>query len=149
MEISGNRLIPANVNATWAALNDLEVLKACIPGCEALTACPDDGFEVVMALKIGPIGARFRGQLTMTQVQAPHGYTLNFEGQGGVAGFGKGSANVALEEEGSETRLRYQAHAQVGGKIAQVGSRLIDAAAGKVAEAFFKRFEQNLKVVSA
>ncbi len=90
MELLGKRLIPAPIDATWAALNDLGVLQGCIPGCESLLQVGADRFEVVMALKIDPIGARFRGHLEMTQVQAPAGYTINFEGQGGVAGFGDG-----------------------------------------------------------
>ena len=145
MELLGKRLIPAPVVATWAALNDLDVLRSCIPGCESLAQVEPDRFEVVMALRIGPISARFRGHLAMTQVNAPVGYTINFEGQGGVAGFGKGSADVALAAEDAGTRLSYVARAQVGGKIAQVGSRLIDAAAGKIADAFFKRFESSLQ----
>ena len=145
MELLGKRLIPAPIDATWAALNDLDVLQSCIPGCESLAQVGPDRFEVVMALKIGPIGARFRGQLAMTKVQASVGYTLQFEGQGGVAGFGKGSADVTLATEDVGTRLNYVARAQVGGKIAQVGSRLINAAAGKIADAFFKRFEASLQ----
>jgi carbon monoxide dehydrogenase subunit G len=144
MELLGERLIPASVDATWLALNDLDVLKACIPGCEQLTQGDPSQFEVVMALKIGPIGARFKGNLTMTNVVSPTSYTINFEGQGGVAGFGKGSADVKLSSEDAGTRLNYVARAQVGGKIAQVGSRLIDAAAGKIAQSFFKRFEATL-----
>jgi hypothetical protein len=145
MELLGERLIPASVDATWLALNDLDVLKACIPGCEQLSEGEPSHFEVIMALKIGPIGARFKGNLAMTNVVSPTSYTINFEGQGGVAGFGKGSADVHLTSEGEATRLKYVARAQVGGRIAQVGSRLIDAAAGKIAESFFKRFEANLE----
>jgi carbon monoxide dehydrogenase subunit G len=150
MEITGNRSLPATLNATWLALNDIEILKSCIPGCEALVAEPEGHFSVVMALKIGPVSARFRGQLLMTNVRPPYHYTLSFEGQGGVAGFGKGSADVDLSvEEGDRTLIQYIARAQVGGKIAQMGSRLIDAAAGKVAETFFKRFESNIQPASS
>jgi carbon monoxide dehydrogenase subunit G len=145
MELQGERLIPASVDTTWAALNDPEVLKACIAGCESLERTGDDSLTAVVALKVGPVSARFKGNLKMTNVQPPTSYTINFDGQGGVAGFGKGSADVSLAAEGTQTRLSYVARAQVGGKMAQVGSRLIDAAAGKIAEEFFTAFEAALK----
>lgn len=149
MELQGERLIPASVDKTWAALNDPEALKACIAGCESLERTGDDAYTAVVALKVGPVSARFKGNLQMTNVQAPNSYTINFDGQGGVAGFGKGSADVALTPEGSQTRLKYNARAQVGGKMAQIGSRLIDAAAGKITEDFFKAFEANLQANNA
>jgi uncharacterized protein len=144
MDLQGERLIPAPVDTTWAALNDPEVLKACIAGCESLERTGDDAFVALVAVKVGPVSARFKGNLQMTNVAAPNSYTINFDGQGGVAGFGKGSADVALAAEGEQTRLKYTAKAQVGGKMAQIGSRLIDAAAGKITEDFFKAFEANL-----
>lgn len=144
MELQGDRLIPATVEQTWEALNDPETLKSCIAGCETLERTADDAFTAVVAVKVGPVSARFKGNLKLTDVQPPRAYTIHFDGQGGVAGFGKGSADVALSEEGAQTRLRYVARAQVGGKMAQVGSRLIDAAAGKIAEDFFKAFEARL-----
>ena len=144
MELKGERIIPATVDATWAALNDSEVLKGCIAGCESLERTGDDAFAALVAVKVGPVSARFKGQLKLSNVQAPNSYTINFDGQGGVAGFGKGSADVTLSPEGEGTRLKYVAKAQVGGKMAQVGSRLIDAAAAKVAEDFFKAFELQL-----
>ena len=149
MELQGERLIPASVDTTWASLNDPEVLKACIAGCESLERTGDDSLTAVVALKVGPVSARFKGNLKMTNVQPPSGYTINFDGQGGVAGFGKGSADVALTAEGTQTRLKYNARAQVGGKMAQVGSRLIDAAAGKITEDFFKAFEAHLQASAA
>ncbi len=149
MELQGERLIPASVDTTWAALNDPEVLKACIAGCETLERTGDDAMTAVVALKVGPVSARFKGNLKMTNVQPPTGYTINFDGQGGVAGFGKGSADVALTPEGTGTRLKYNARAQVGGKMAQVGSRLIDAAAGKITEDFFKAFEAHVQASAA
>ena len=149
MELQGERLIPATVPVTWAALNDAEVLKACIAGCESLERSGDDGFVAVVAVKVGPVSARFKGNLQMTNVQAPNSYTINFDGQGGVAGFGKGSADVALTAEGEQTLLKYLARAQVGGKMAQIGSRLIDAAAGKITADFFKAFEQHLQAQAA
>jgi len=151
MELQGERLIPASVDATWAALNDPQVLKACIAGCESLERTGDDAFTALVAVKVGPVSARFKGNLKMTNVQAPHRYTINFDGQGGIAGFGKGSADVALTPEGgnAQTRLAYVARAQVGGKLAQVGSRLIDAAAAKIADDFFKAFEARLQALAA
>ena len=145
MELNGERLIPAPVQATWAALNDPEVLKACIAGCESLERNGDDAFVAVVAMKIGPVSARFKGNLKMTNVQPPTGYTINFDGSGGVAGFGKGSADVALTPEGAATKLAYSARATVGGKMAQIGSRLIDATAAKITEDFFKAFEAHVR----
>jgi carbon monoxide dehydrogenase subunit G len=128
MELNGERTISASVPDTWAALNDPETLKACVAGCESLERVGDDAFAAVVALKIGPVSARFKGNLKLTNVQAPTSYTINFDGQGGVAGFGKGSADVSLAAiDPITTRLAYQARATVGGKMAQIGSRLIDA----------------------
>ena len=148
MELQGERLIPASVDTTWAALNDAEVLKSCIAGCESLERTGADSLTAVVAVKVGPVSARFKGNLVMTNVQAPNSYTINFDGQGGVAGFGKGSADVGLTAEGAQTRLKYVARATVGGKMAQIGSRLIDAAAGKITEDFFKAFEAHLQALA-
>lgn len=150
MELQGERLIPASVDTTWASLNDPEVLKACIAGCESLERTGADTMTAVVALKVGPVSARFKGNLAMTNVVAPTGYTINFDGQGGVAGFGKGSADVALTAQGEQqTLLKYTARATVGGKMAQIGSRLIDATAGKITEDFFKAFEAHLQARAA
>lgn len=149
MELTGDRLIPAPLAATWAALNDPAVLKDCIAGCESLERTEPDTFAAVVAVKVGPVNARFKGRLQMTDVQPPQRYTIHFEGQGGPAGFGKGSADVSLSGEGPHTRLRYTARAQVGGKMAQVGSRLIDAAAAKIANDFFAAFEARLQPAAA
>ena len=150
MELQGERLIPASVDKTWAALNDPEVLKACIAGCETLERTAEDKMTAVVALKVGPVSARFKGNIAMTNIDAPNGYTINFDGQGGVAGFGKGSADVALTAQGPEqTLLKYTARATVGGKMAQIGSRLIDATAGKITEDFFKAFEAHLQASAA
>jgi uncharacterized protein len=146
MELNGERTIPASVDDTWVALNDPEVLKASVAGCETLEKVADDAFVAVVAMKIGPVSARFKGNLKLTNVQPPTSYTINFDGQGGVAGFGKGSADVALAAiDPSTTRLAYQARATVGGKMAQIGSRLIDATAGKITDDFFKAFEAQLR----
>ena len=146
MELNGERNIPASIDATWAALNDPEILKACIAGCESLERVGDDGFVAVVAMKIGPVSARFKGNLKLTNVNPPTSYTINFDGQGGVAGFGKGSADVSLTPiSASSTKLAYSARATVGGKMAQIGSRLIDATAGKITDDFFKAFEAQLR----
>lgn len=145
MELVGDRLIPASIERTWEALNDPEVLRRSMPGCESLERTGDDAFTALLALRVGPVNARFKGNLRLSDVAPAAGYKLQFDGQGGVAGFGKGSAQVQLAPEGAnQTRLRYTAQAQVGGKIAQVGSRLVDATAAKLAEDFFKRFEAIL-----
>ena len=144
MELQGERLIPATVAQTWEALNNPETLKACIAGCESLERTGDDAFTAMVAVKVGPVSAKFKGNLKMTNIQAPNSYTINFDGQGGVAGFGKGSADVALTDEAGQARLKFVAKAQVGGKMAQIGSRLIDAAASKIAEDFFTAFEAKL-----
>ena len=150
MELQGERLIPASVDKTWASLNDPEVLKACIAGCESLERAGDDKMIAVVALKVGPVSARFKGNLAMTNVVAPTGYTINFDGQGGVAGFGKGSADVALTAQSpQQTLLKYTARATVGGKMAQIGSRLIEATAAKITEDFFKAFEAHLQAIAA
>jgi len=150
MELQGERTIPASVDTTWASLNDPEVLKACIAGCESLERSGPDAMTAVVALKVGPVSARFKGNLSMSNVQAPNSYTINFDGQGGVAGFGKGSADVALTAQGEQqTLLKYTARATVGGKMAQIGSRLIDATAAKITEDFFKAFEARLQAGAA
>jgi uncharacterized protein len=145
MELQGERLIPASVDKTWESLNDPEVLKACIAGCESLERTGPDAMTAVVAMKVGPVSARFKGHLAMTNVQPPNSYTINFDGQGGVAGFGKGSADVALSAQGEQTLLKYSARATVGGKMAQIGSRLVDATASKITEDFFSAFEAHLK----
>jgi carbon monoxide dehydrogenase subunit G len=144
MELTGERLIPANQAATWAALNDPAILQACIAGCESLERSGDDAFAAVVAVRIGPVSARFKGSLKMVEARAPDGCTIQFEGQGGAAGFGKGAAEVALVPAEGGTLLRYAAKAQVGGKLAQIGSRLVDAAAAKLAGDFFAAFEARL-----
>ncbi len=146
MELQGERTIPASRERTWAALNDPEILKGCITGCESLERTSEDSLLALVAVRVGPVSARFKGNLRIADVQAPQSYTIHFDGQGGVAGFGKGSAEVSLASvTASQTTLRYLAKAQVGGKLAQVGSRLIDAAASKIAEDFFQAFESRLR----
>jgi carbon monoxide dehydrogenase subunit G len=144
MEVTGEQLIPASQQTTWDALNDLEVLKACIPGCETIVPCADNEFDVVLTAKVGPVSAKFKGKLTLLDLNPPNAYTLSFEGQGGVAGFAKGGAQVQLSPEGEATRLNYSAKANVGGKLAQIGSRLIDGTARKLADQFFTAFKKHV-----
>ncbi|WP_269506409.1 CoxG family protein [Burkholderia sp. IMCC1007] len=144
MELTGERLIPAPIASTWEALNDTEVLRSCIAGCESLERVEPDVMMAVLAARVGPVSARFKGTVKLSDVQAPNRYVLSFEGQGGIAGFGRGSADVLLTERGDHTLLRYSSRAQVGGRLAQVGSRLINAAASKITEDFFSAFEARL-----
>jgi carbon monoxide dehydrogenase subunit G len=144
MEMKGSRTVPADVEATWRALNDPEVLKACIVGCESIERVSDNEYKVTMTARVGPVSARFSGRIVMSDIVAPTSYVLSFEGQGGAAGFAKGQARVALAANDPGTRIDYQATAQVGGKLAQIGSRLVDGAAAKVADDFFARFVERL-----
>ncbi len=144
MEMNGSRTVPADIETTWRALNDPEVLKACIAGCESVERVSDHEYRMTMTARVGPVSARFTGRIIMTDVVAPTSYTLSFEGQGGAAGFAKGEARVALADNNPGTRIDYQVKAQVGGKLAQIGSRLIDGAAAKVADDFFGRFADRL-----
>ena len=140
MEMTGERRIPAPRQLVWEKLNDAETLKACMPGCESIDKTSDTEFSAKMTARIGPVKASFSGKVTLSDLDPPAGYTISGEGTGGVAGFAKGGAKVTLEEEGSETILRYAVQAQVGGKLAQIGSRLVDGAARKLADEFFTRF---------
>ncbi len=144
MEMTGEQLIPASQQETWKALNDTEVLKACVPGCESITPAGENRYDVAMTARVGPVSAKFKGKLAISEINAPHSYSIAFEGQGGVAGFAKGGAQVRLAPEGNSTRLSYTAKANVGGKLAQIGSRLVDAAAQKVANDFFTAFNERL-----
>jgi len=140
MEMKGSRVVPADVATTWRALNDPEVLRECIPGCESIDRVSDTEYRVLMTARVGPVSAKFSGRLTLADIAAPRSYTLKFEGQGGAAGFANGSAKVELSPAEGGTRIDYAVNAQVGGKLAQIGSRLIDGAAAKVADDFFARF---------
>lgn len=144
MEMTGSYRIAATRDQVWAALNDPAVLKDCIPGCEKLEKTSDTEMEATAALKIGPVKARFNGKVTLSEINAPVGYTITGEGSGGAAGFAKGGADVQLAEEGGETVLTYTARAQVGGKIAQMGARLIDGVAKKLADQFFAKFSERV-----
>lgn len=143
MEMTGEQLIPMEQEQTWEALNDIAVLKECIPGCETIERVADNEYQLVMTAKVGPVSAKFRGKMTLADVEPPQAYTLVFEGQGGVAGFAKGQANVKLTPEDGATRLGYKVKAMVGGKLAQVGARLIDGVAKKIADQFFTNFNRR------
>ena len=156
MQLKGEQLLPVLQQAAWEALNDTALLKSSIPGCESITPSIDgvDGadaagpgtYDLVMIAAIGPVKAKFKGKLQLMDLDPPNAYTIRFEGNGGVAGFGKGSAAVKLlAADGESTRLDYEASASVGGKIAQVGSRLVDMAARKIADNFFENFTEALR----
>ena len=144
MEMNGSRTVPADIDTTWRALNDPEVLKACIPGCESVERVSDNEYRLTMTARVGPVSARFTGRIVLADIVAPTSYTLSFEGQGGAAGFAKGEARVTLSANEPGTRIDYQVKAQIGGKLAQIGSRLVDGAAAKVADDFFARFADRL-----
>jgi hypothetical protein len=144
MEFIGTYSIPGDAWAVWNALNDPEVLKKCIPGCETLTKTDPTHFVVAAKLKIGPMSATFKGAIALTELDPPHRCLLSGEGQGGVAGFAKGSAEVVLTPEGSGTKLAYTAKASVGGKLAQIGQRLVDGVARQMADDFFARFSAEV-----
>ena len=147
MDMQGSRHLAVTQQQAWDALNDPEVLKACIPGCDKVEATGENQYAIGMAVKIGPVAARFNGKIQLVDVLPPNSYTLSFEGQGGAAGFGKGTAKVSLAPaaEGAGCELSYTANAQVGGKIAQVGQRLVDGVARSMAEDFFGRFDQEMQ----
>jgi carbon monoxide dehydrogenase subunit G len=141
MEMTGERRIAAPRERVWEALNDPEVLRASIPGCESVERTAEDEFQAKVSVKLGPMSARFGGKVKLSNINPPESYTISGEGQGGAMGFAKGGADVALEEVGpQETVLRYNVKAQIGGKMAQLGARLIDSTAKSMAEQFFDRF---------
>jgi hypothetical protein len=144
MDMTGEQIIPLPQQQVWDGLNDPAVLKDCIAGCDVLERVGDNEFKVGMTASIGPVKAKFSGKLTLADVNAPQSYSLAFEGSGGVAGFAKGTAQVALSPEGAGTRLAYTAKATVGGKLAQIGSRLIDGVARKMADEFFTKFNARI-----
>jgi uncharacterized protein len=147
MDMHGSRHLAVTQQQAWDALNDPEVLKTCIPGCDKVEATGENQYAIGMAVKIGPVSARFAGKINLVDVMPPNSYTLAFEGQGGAAGFGKGTAkvNLAPAAEGAGCELAYTAQAQVGGKIAQVGQRLVDGVARSMAEDFFRRFDEEMQ----
>jgi carbon monoxide dehydrogenase subunit G len=144
MDITGQYRIAAPREVVWAALNDAEVLRRCIPGCRELEKRSEHEFAAKVALKIGPMSATFNGTVTLENLRPPEGYTIAGQGQGGAAGFAKGKADVELAEEGDETNLSYTAKAEVGGKLATLGGRLIQATSKKLADEFFSKFVEEV-----
>ena len=140
MEMSSERRLVASRQAVWAALNDADVLKQCIPGCESLERLSDTEMTAKVKLEIGPVHATFTGKVTLSDLDPPNGYRLSGEGTGGIAGHARGGATVHLSDDGEGTLMRYEAKAEVGGKLAQLGGRLIDSAAKKLADQFFEKF---------
>src|ERR1700674_1740777 len=140
MTMSGEQQLAAPRETVWAKLNDPEVLKACIPGCETLEKLSDTEFQAVADTKIGPVKAKFKGKVTLSDLDPPNGYRISGQGDGGVAGFAKGGATVALAPKDGGTLLSYNVEAQIGGKLAQLGQRLVNGAAKKLADDFFQRF---------
>jgi len=142
MDMSGEYVIAAPRQAVWEALNDPEILKQCIPGCESVDKTSDTSFEAKVTAKVGPVRAKFSGKVNMSDIDPPNGYTISGEGTGGAAGFAKGGAKVALSDDPEGTKLEYSVDATVGGKLAQIGSRLIDSTAKKMANDFFGKFAE-------
>ncbi len=140
MTMTGEVQLPAQREVVWQKLNDPEVLKACIPGCEELNKDSDTAFRAVATTKVGPVKARFKGKVQLTDLDPPNGYRISGEGDGGVAGFAKGGATVSLTDKDGGTLLTYNVEAQIGGKLAQLGQRLINGAAKKVADEFVRNF---------
>ena len=145
MMMNGEVQLAAPRDVVWARLNDPEVLRTCIPGCEELTKTDENGFQAIAKLKVGPVSARFKGRVTLSDLDPPNGYKISGEGEGGVAGFAKGAATVALVDQDGGTMLKYDVEAQVGGKLAQLGQRLINGSAKKLADEFFTNFAQAVQ----
>ena len=146
MDMQGSRQLAITQQQAWDALNDPAVLKACIPGCDKVEPTGENQYAIGMALKIGPVSAKFGGKIVLSDIVPPASYKINFEGQGGAAGFGKGNSAVTLVANDAGCELNYTVHATVGGKIAQLGQRLVDGAAKSMAEDFFKRFDDAMKL---
>jgi len=144
MELKGEQLLPAERSVVWKMLNDPDVLRECIPGCESLEAEGDDRMNATVAVKIGPIKARFAGEVELQNLNPPSSYSIVGEGKGGMAGFAKGKADVSLEERPDGTLLMYAVNVLVGGKIAQLGGRLIESTSKRLSEEFFRRFAQRV-----
>jgi uncharacterized protein len=145
MQLTDQRDIKADPATVWAAILDPQVLMACVPGCESMSGSPETGFEAVVVQKVGPVKARFTGMVTLSDMVEPKSLTITGEGKGGVAGYAKGGAQVTLIPEGEGTRLTYVVEANVGGKLAQLGSRIIDGFARKMADEFFTRFQDAVE----
>ena len=149
MEMQGTRQLPVSREEAWAALNNPEVLKRCIPGCNKFELTDENRYAVGVAIKIGPVSAKFAGEVTLQDIDPPNGYALVFDAQGGVAGFGKGESKVTLTDNAQGCELHYTVQSRIGGKLAQLGQRLIDGAAKSLAEDFFRRFEEAISPEAA
>jgi uncharacterized protein len=145
MTMSGEVQLPATREAVWVKLNDPVVLKSCVPGCEQLDKTSDTEFQAIASIKIGPVKARWKGKVRLSDLDPPNGYKISGEGEGGVAGFAKGGATVALAEKDGGTSLTYDVEAQIGGKLAQLGQRLINGSAKKLADEFFANFAKAVQ----
>lgn len=145
MTMSGEVQLAASRDVVWEKLNDPAVLKSCIPGCEELETTEDGGFRATAKIKVGPVSARFKGKVTLSDLDPPNGYKISGEGEGGVAGFAKGGAVVALTDKDGGTLLTYNVEAQIGGKLAQLGQRLINGSAKKIADEFFNNFAKAVQ----
>ncbi len=145
MDMKGEYRVAAPRQKVWDALNDPEILKQCIPGCEELEATEEGGFRAVAKMKVGPVSARFKGRVTLSDLDPPNGYKITGEGEGGVAGFAKGGATVALSDKDGGTLLTYNVEAQIGGKLAQLGQRLINGSAKKLADEFFNNIAKAVQ----
>jgi uncharacterized protein len=145
MTMNGEVQLSASRETVWEKLNDPEVLKACIPGCEELESTEESGFRAVAKMKVGPVSARFKGRVTLSDLDPPKGYKITGEGEGGVAGFAKGGATVTLDDRDGGTLLTYNVEAQIGGKLAQLGQRLILGSAKKLADEFFSNFAKQMQ----
>jgi uncharacterized protein len=145
MTMNGEVQLSASRETVWEKLNDPEVLKACIPGCEELEPTEESGFRAVAKMKVGPVSARFKGRVTLSDLDPPRGYKITGEGEGGVAGFAKGGATVTLDDRDGGTLLTYNVEAQIGGKLAQLGQRLILGSAKKLADEFFSNFAKQMQ----
>ena len=144
MKLSDSRVIDADRATVWAAILDPQVLKACVPGCQEMEGTPEDGFTATVVQKVGPVKATFKGAVTLSDMTPPEALTISGEGKGGAAGFAKGGADVRLEDQGAQTVLHYDVEAKVGGKLAQLGSRIIDGFAKKMADQFFDNFQSHV-----
>ena len=149
MTMSGEFTLPADKATVWAKLNDPDVLRACIPGCQSLERTGDNGFAAVAKVKVGPVSATFKGKVTLSDIDPPNGYRITGEGEGGVAGFAKGGAAVKLDDAEGGTKLTYDVEAQIGGKLAQLGGRLINGVAKKMADEFFANFAKAVEPQAA
>ena len=145
MELDGTRVIAADRATVWARLNDAETLKACIPGCQELEGSPEEGFSATVKQKVGPVSATFNGAVTLENIVPQVSYTIVGEGKGGVAGFAKGSADVLLSDVEGGTELAYKVNAKVGGKLAQLGNRIVGGFARKMADQFFENFQDQVE----